>query len=190
MVDVYTPEERVLLLGIARETLEAITTGAGHPVPDLTSLPPALREKRACFVTLTEQGDLRGCTGTLVARRPLADEVALTTAQTAFHDPRFAPVRAEEVPLIRIEISVLTPPVELQYDSPEALLHSLRPGVDGVLLRMGPYRSTFLPQVWEHHPEPETFLKLLCRKAGLPDDAWKRPEMRVDVYQTVSFEEV
>ncbi|MCC7206104.1 MAG: AmmeMemoRadiSam system protein A [Anaerolineae bacterium] len=189
MTDQYTPEEQAILLGIARAAIEAAANGQPRPHPDLAALPPALREPRACFVTLFEYGELRGCTGTLAARRPLADEVSATAIQTAFNDPRFMPVTAQETPSLRIEISVLTPPQTLPYDSPDDLLHKLRPGVDGVLLSLGPYRSTFLPQVWENHPDPAEFLSLLCRKAGLPADAWKTMGMRVEVYQAISFEE-
>jgi AmmeMemoRadiSam system protein A len=189
MLETYTPEEQAILLGIARETLKAAAAGQDRPRPDLATLPPHLGEKRACFVTLNSQGDLRGCTGTLTARRPLADEVSATTVQTALYDPRFSPVRPEEVPEIQIEISVLTPPEPLVYSSPEELLRALRPGIDGVLLRLGHYRSTFLPQVWERYPDPVEFLTLLCRKAGLPGNAWRSPEMQVDIYQTVVFEE-
>lgn len=189
MTDHYTPEEQALLLGIARTAIDTAANGLPRARPDLDALPQALREPRACFVTLSEQGDLRGCTGTLAARRALADEVSATAIQSAFNDPRFVPVSPQEVPHLSIEISVLTPSQKLDYDGPDDLVRKLHPGVDGVLLTLGPYRSTFLPQVWENHPDPAEFLSLLCRKAGLPGDAWKRMDMRVEVYQAVSFEE-
>lgn len=185
----YSPEEKAQLLAIARRTLEAVASGQSRPRVDLESLPSRLHEQRACFVTLNRDHDLRGCTGTLVARRSLAEEVSFTTAQTALNDPRFTPVTAGEVPEINIEISVLTPPMPLNYDRPDDLPKLLRPGVDGVLLQLGPYRSTFLPQVWERIPDPENFLGMLCRKAGLPSDAWRNPRLEVEIYQVVSFEE-
>ena len=189
MSDDYTPEEQAQLLGLARRTLEAITTGAPRPRVDAKALTPHLREERACFVTLYINEELRGCTGTLAARRCLADEVEQTTIQTAFSDPRFTPVTADEVPQIRIEISVLTPPQPLKFDSPNELKRMLRPGTDGVTLRLGHYRSTFLPQVWERVPDAETFLTMLSRKMGLSGDAWRLPEMEVEIYQTVVIEE-
>jgi len=189
MTDVYTPEEQAQLLHIARHTLEAVTSGESRPCIDLQALPPKLRENRACFITLHITGELRGCTGTLTARRPLAEEVSISTVQTAFSDPRFPPVAAEEVPQIQIEISVLTPSVPLDYDNPNDLVRRLRPNVDGVTLQLGSYRSTFLPQVWEHLPDPVEFLTLLSRKMGLPGDAWRHPKMRVETYQSVSMEE-
>src|SRR5258708_2830934 len=105
MSETYSLQEEALLLKIARETLEAVTKDGVRPRLDVQALPEHLREERPCFVALYVGSELRGCTGTLAARRALADDVAITTIQTAFNDPRFAPVVASEVPHIRIEIS-------------------------------------------------------------------------------------
>lgn len=190
MAENYTPEEQTILLEIVRTTLEMATAGQAPPLPDLQTLPEALREPRACFVTLhTRDGELRGCTGTLTARRPLAHEVSYIAIQTAFHDPRFAPLRAEELPDIQVEISVLTPPVELPFKTPEELPHLLRPHVDGVILAIGERRATFLPQVWERAPDPEEFLDLLCHKMGLPARAWLLQGVKVYIYQAIVIQE-
>lgn len=187
----YTPDEERQLLRIARITLENIGL-AQPPIPfDGSLLSPSLLEERACFVTLTvmDTGDLRGCTGTLVARQPLADEVVYTTRQTALSDPRFAPVEAHEVPYLHIEISVLTPMQPLYYTDAEDLLAQLHPMVDGVTLVYKRYRSTFLPQVWERIPEKERFLDLLCEKMRLPAHTWQKEHMEVYTYQSVVIEE-
>ncbi len=190
MDEEYTAEEGAILLRIARQTLEAAVRGDTPVLPDLTALPAALREQRACFVTLhTLEGELRGCTGTLVARLPLAHEVSRITVQTAFYDPRFPPVRAHELPLLTIEISVLTPPVELAFARPEDIPGLLHPGVDGVILTLGLHRATFLPQVWERAPNPEEFLDLLCHKMGLLPGCWKQPGVQVQTYRTVIIQE-
>lgn len=190
MDEEYTPEEQAILLRIARETLEAAVRGNTPVLPDLTTLPEALREHRACFVTLhTQDGELRGCTGTLVARLPLAHEVSRVAIQTAFYDPRFPPVRAHELPFLTIEISVLTQPVDLAFEKPEDIPRLLRPNVDGVILSIGPHRATFLPQVWERAPDPEEFLDLLCHKMGLPPGSWKQPGVQVQTYRTVIIQE-
>ncbi len=181
----YTPEEQAQLLHIARHTLEVVTAGEARPPVDLQTLLPRLCEERACFVTLTMDGELRGCTGTLIARRPLAEEVGYTTVQTAFNDPRFTPVTASEVPFIELEISVLTPSVPLLFDTPEDLPKLIRPHIDGVTLHLGPYRSTFLPQVWERIPDPVEFLTLLSRKMGLSNNAWRDPRIQVETYRSV-----
>ena len=191
MSDLYSAEEQTLLLHIARYTLDAVAHGEPRPTLDFETLPASFSQHRACFVTLemAGTGNLRGCTGTLVARRPLADEVSFTTVQTAFHDPRFPTVTAEEVPTIEIEISILTPSSKLSYNSPDELIHLLRPGIDGVTLHLGYRRSTFLPQVWDRVPDPVEFLTMLSRKMELPADSWRDPAMEVETYQTIIIAE-
>jgi AmmeMemoRadiSam system protein A len=186
MTETYTLEERTLLLAIARQTLESITTGQDAPPVNVDDLPPTLAADRACFVSLHRRvdGSLRGCTGTLVARRPLALEVIHMTIQTARHDPRFYPVQADEVADLHIEISVLTPPQPLDFDGPDDLLSKLRPGVDGVTLQLDARRATFLPQVWESYADPAIFLSLLSEKMGRPM-AWRDPNVEVQTYQAV-----
>ena len=187
----YTPEEEAMLLNLARQTLDAITDNRPAPEVDMAGLPPALAVSRACFVTLRRHldGGLRGCTGTLIARRPLAQEVVNMTVQTALHDPRFLPVRAQEVPGLHIEISILTPPQPLEFDGPDDLLEKLHPGVDGVTLYLGTQRATFLPQVWDSYPDPRVFLGLLAQKMGGPSDAWRDPAVEVETYQAIVVEE-
>jgi AmmeMemoRadiSam system protein A len=190
MVENYTPEEQTILLKIVRTTLETATAGQATPLPDLQTLPEALREPRACFVTLhTRDGELRGCTGTLTARRPLAHEVSYIAIQTAFHDPRFRPLTVEELDRVTIEVSVLTEPQPLNYEDAADLVAKLRPNVDGVILRKGYASATFLPQVWEQLPKPEAFLSHLCLKAGLSADAWRKGRLEVQTYQVQYFEE-
>jgi AmmeMemoRadiSam system protein A len=187
----YTADERETLLHMARHTLDVVTAGYDAPEIDYTALSPQLCEERACFVTLRRRmdGALRGCTGTLVARRALALEVVETTIQTAFYDPRFRPVASQEVPGLHIEISILTPPERLMFSDPDDLLDKLRPGIDGVTLMLDMHRATFLPQVWESYPDPRVFLSLLCEKMGSPSDAWKNPRLKVEHYQAVILEE-
>jgi AmmeMemoRadiSam system protein A len=185
----FTSTEKQQLLDIARRAITAAASRKPIPEVDLDTLPQSLLQSAACFVTLHVDDMLRGCTGSLVAQRPLAQEVSLTAVQTAFRDPRFPPVSAAEVPNLDIEISVLTPPRPLTYTSPEDLIVRLRPGVDGVTLRQGFRRATFLPQVWERIPEPRRFLEMLCQKMGLPADAWLSGEMEVEVYQAIAWSE-
>ncbi len=186
----FTEEEKRELLRIARQAISAATRGEELPKINLEEYPPNLRRDAACFVTLHKNGLLRGCTGSLVATRPLVIEVAETAVQTAFRDPRFPPVRASEVPDLDIEISVLTPSRRLEYDDPEDLIRKLRPGIDGVTLRKGIYyRATFLPQVWETIPEPVRFLEMLSQKMGLHKGAWRDPDIEVETYQVVSWSE-
>jgi AmmeMemoRadiSam system protein A len=148
-----------------------------------------LREPGATFVTLTKDGELRGCVGALEAYQSVVEDVVEHTEAAAFHDFRFPPVRESELPHIRIEISRLTPPVPLEYTTPDDLLEKLCPGVDGVLLRDGFRRATFLPQVWEKLPSPAEFMEHLCLKMDAPGDLWRRKRLGVYLYQVESFEE-
>lgn len=184
-----SPDERTLLLKLARQSIEAAATGQSLPQVTLDGFPLSLRQPAACFVTLYIGGDLRGCTGTLVARAPLAEEVIQTAAQTALYDPRFASVTPDELPSIDIEISVLTAPQKLDVPSADDLPRLIRPGIDGVTLSKGLHRATFLPQVWDKIPDPIEFLNMLCQKMGLSPQAWRAPGMQVEVYQVEEFAE-
>ena len=131
-----------------------------------------LRRRAATFVTLRMQGDLRGCIGTLDARRSLGDDVAHNAHAAAYHDPRFPPLARDDRPRIAVEISVLSPRVPIEAPSEEAAVARLQPGIDGVVVEYQDLRATFLPQVWESIPEPFDFLRELRRKAGLPERFW------------------
>ena len=185
----HTDEERAVLLQLARQAITAAAAGRPLPKPDLSRLPASLTSPGACFVTLQRGRDLRGCTGTLLARAPLAEEVVQTAAQTALYDPRFAPVRPEEVGKLTIEISILTAPTPLDVKDPAQLPQMIRPGIDGVTLHRGRFRATFLPQVWEKIPDPIRFLDMLTQKMGLPSRAWTQKGMEAETYQVEEFAE-
>jgi len=190
MDDHYTLQEERYLLHVARQAITQAARGETPDLPDIACLSEALRAPRACFVTLhTHAGTLRGCTGVLMARQPLAQEVSTTAAHTALHDPRFPPLRAEELSHVEIEISLLTPPEKLIFEDPADLPDLLRPNVDGVILILGARRATFLPQVWERVPDPEEFLDLLCQKMGLPDGMWRRADAEIFTYRAIVIEE-
>ncbi len=107
----------------------------------------------------------------------------------AFQDPRFPPVTEVEIPDLRIEISRLTKPRKISYLSAEELLQLLTPGKDGVIIKDDSRRATFLPQVWDQLPDPETFLGRLCLKMGLNESAWMGSNLDVEVYQVEKFGE-
>lgn len=187
--DSLSPDERSLLLQLARQALEAGVCGQRLAPLDPKTLPPNLLQPGASFVTLTRYGDLRGCVGALEPYQPLAEDVREHAIAAALQDFRFPPVQPSELADIKIEISRLTLPKDLDYASPEDLLARLRPGVDGVTLMDGRMRSTFLPQVWEKLPQARDFLNHLCRKMGAPDDLWRRKKLRVQTYQVEEFHE-
>ncbi|MDU1352190.1 MAG: AmmeMemoRadiSam system protein A [Actinomyces sp.] len=149
--------------------------------------PEWLQEPGTSFVTLTINSHLRGCIGSLSPRGSLYDDVIHNALAAAFHDPRFDPLDATEYPSISVEVSVLSAPVALPALSEKAVLESLRPGIDGVVLIAGPTRrATFLPQVWDDLADPADFFAHLKRKAGLPTTWWS-PDARVETYTVRAF---
>lgn len=182
-----TEEEKRILLDLACSAVEAAAKNQPPPQPHLDQLPPRLREPGASFVTLTQDGMLRGCIGTIKPQLPLAQDVVMRAVAAAREDPRFPPLRPEELPYTSVEVSVLTPPEPLRYETPEEIPSLLRPGIDGVILARGLHRGTFLPQVWEKLPDPHQFLDMLCQKAYLPPGAWKQGDVEVFTYQVESF---
>jgi uncharacterized protein len=189
MSERLSDEERITLLRLAREALQQGVRNLPLPTLDPEKLTPALREPGAAFVTLTIEGQLRGCIGALEPYQPLADDVREHAAAAALEDPRFPPVAPEELDRIEIEISRLTTPQPLAYGDPEDLLSKLRPHTDGVILRDGFRRATFLPQVWEKIPDKADFLDNLCYKMGAAPDTWRRKRLEVLTYEVEEFSE-
>ena len=182
--------ERQALLTLARASIRhGLDRGSALTV-DLDTQPEPLRAERAAFVTLHRQGRLRGCIGHLEAIQPLARDVAENAYAAAFRDPRFPPLTEAELADLDIEISVLTPPEAITFESETDLMAQLRPGIDGVILaendRSGARRGTFLPSVWEQLPRRHDFLRHLKLKAGLSPDHWS-DDIRAWRYRTESF---
>jgi AmmeMemoRadiSam system protein A len=180
-------EDKHLLLRLARQSIELAVNHRPLPEIRLDDVSILLRENGASFVTLSIGGKLRGCIGALEPYQPLVQDVCEHAAAAALEDYRFPQVTLKEVPLLQIEISRLTPPQPLVYTSPDELLLKLRPHIDGVVLRDGMHRSTFLPQVWEKIPDPAMFLSQLCQKMGAPANHWRRSPLSVFTYQVEEF---
>ncbi|MHB1238227.1 MAG: AmmeMemoRadiSam system protein A [Gallionella sp.] len=149
---------------------------------------PWLAEHGACFVTLTQLGELRGCIGSLQAHRSLLDDVKGNAVSAALRDPRFTPLSAEEFDVTTIEVSLLSATQAMVVRDEADALAQLRPQVDGIVFEYGQYRSTFLPQVWENLARPRDFLAMLRRKAGLPDDFWAA-EVKLSRYTVTKWSE-
>jgi AmmeMemoRadiSam system protein A len=183
-----TDELRGLLLDLARQS---ISHGMEHaqPLPvDACDAPPCLREVRASFVTLTQDGRLRGCIGSLEAYRMLIEDIVGNAHAAAFRDPRFPPLCASEVVRTRLTVSILSVPVPMSFGSESDLICQLRPGTVGLILRGGGRRATFLPAVWATIPAPAEFVRELKRKAGI--GLWDtRRRLQVWRYVTESFSE-
>lgn len=170
-------DDKRFLLALARETL--IAHLGGQDLPDYHVTSPALLVPRASFVTLRrrDSGDLRGCRGERLARQPLVESVMHMTIASAVDDPRFEPVRLNEVPGLQIEISALTAPQPIRPDDVVVGRH-------GLIIMAGYAAGLLLPQVptaygWNR----EQFLRAVCEKAGLPQDAWRWTGVRLEAFE-------
>jgi AmmeMemoRadiSam system protein A len=164
--------QQQLLLALAKSSIEhGLTTGRPLSVK-LEDYPQELTERRATFVTLEKNRQLRGCIGMLEALRPLVQDIAENAFSAAFRDPRFPPLAAEELPQLAIHLSILSPAQPIEFTSEADLIRQLRPHIDGLILIEGSRRGTFLPSVWESLPNAANFLRHLKQKAGLPASYW------------------
>ena len=180
--------EKRQLLSIARETISRGCLQDQPRKPELQDQPKAFTQQAACFVTLHKHGALRGCIGSTTAHQSLLEDVIHNAYASAFRDPRFPPVTENELSELRIEISILTPQQPLTVANEDELLHTIRPGIDGLLIRNTRYSATFLPQVWQQLPSPRQFLQHLKRKAGMAPEEWP-DDMECFCYQCVEFAE-
>ena len=149
---------------------------------------PFLSEKRATFVTLKIDGNLRGCIGSILPRMSLIDDVIYNAKQAAFHDPRFEPLTPSEYEQIKIEVSILTIPERLEYEDEKDLKRKIIPKRDGVILSLADKQATFLPSVWDELSLFEIFFGHLCMKAGMNGDCLKYHPL-IYTYQAKSIEE-
>jgi AmmeMemoRadiSam system protein A len=148
----------------------------------LAAVPPELETPSGAFVTLKRHGELRGCIGYVLPHRPLVEAVAENGINAAIHDPRFPPLQADELSGLEVEVSVLTPP------QPIASYRDFRVGEEGIILDQGGRSAVFLPEVaTEQGWGREQTLNHLARKAGLPEDAWKRPDARFRTFRAQVF---
>jgi AmmeMemoRadiSam system protein A len=178
---VLSSEDRRTLLRIARETIRCRLAGTRH---DPGPVPHALERPAGAFVTLTIDGDLRGCIGTLEATQPMVQAVQESAVNAATRDPRFHPVTSSELNEVAIEISVLGA-FEKVNDPTEIVV-----GRDGLMLRAKGRSGLLLPQVAsERSWDRETFLEHLCLKAGLPPGSWKAPGSSLERFSAEVFGE-
>lgn len=181
-----SPEQGQLLLALARNAIaEKLDQNPAQPA---LAHPDWLKQPGAVFVTLTQQGDLRGCIGSLEASRPLLEDLQANARAAAFSDPRFLPLSRTELADTRIEVSLLSSPEIINFSSEADALTQLQPHIDGVILEFGSRRATFLPQVWQQLPEPRQFINNLKRKAGLSSNFWAE-DLRLSRYRVEKFKE-
>ncbi|MCG7844546.1 MAG: TIGR00296 family protein [Methanomassiliicoccales archaeon] len=181
-------QEGALVVKLARKGVDAETRDLDI---DTFDVPDSFRQKSGAFVTLkTFPGEeLRGCIGYPEPIFPLAEAI-LRSAQGACHDPRFPPLRPEELDQVVIEVSVLTPPEELKVDTRQAMPERIVIGRDGLIMERGFYRGLLLPQVpLEWGWDANTFLEQACIKAGMTPDMWLDRRTKVFTFQAEVFHE-
>ena len=170
MLSLSDDDSRALLQLARRAVVEAVSQGK---LPEQIPNQGVFAEPRGVFVTLRVRGRLRGCIGVIEANEPLGDAVVRSAASAALQDPRFPPVRSDELDHLQIEISLLSPPSPI-------CLEEIVIGRHGLLVSCGAQRGLLLPQVAaEHRFTPEQFIEETCRKAQLARDAWREPDTRV-----------
>ena len=189
MTSNLSTDEKRTLLSVARTAITASVQKKPLPEIDLAAQTPILREDGVCFVTLMKKGILRGCIGALEPYQPLILDVQQHAVAAAMHDYRFPNLRFKELTEIQIEISRLTPIQPIDYENVNELVSSLKPNVDGVLIKSDNRKATFLPQVWEKIPDPEQFLSQLCMKIGANPDLWRTQPIDVYIYQIEKIKE-
>lgn len=180
-----TQSEREETLKLVKNSLKAYLINKEYiKVPE--NLPDVFYENGASFVTLNlkNSGSLRGCIGSIIAHRPLGEDLIRNAVSAATGDPRFAPMTYEELDGVDIEISVLTKPYEIEYDTPQDLLNKIEQGRDGVIIKYAEKQATFLPSVWEQIRKKEEFLAHLCLKAGMEQECFVNRKLTVFLYQT------
>ncbi len=180
--DELTAEERALLLRTARQAIADRLQGARSAPAEAPG--ERLAARAGAFVSLHARGDLRGCIGTFVGRRPLVQTVQEMAVSAAFGDPRFPPLGAEELAGVALEISVLSPLREIRD------VGEIEVGRHGLYVTRGPRSGVLLPQVAsEYGWDREEFLAHTCTKAGLPRDAWREPGTKIEVFEAQVFGE-
>jgi len=175
------------LLALARLGIQTELTG--RPLDSADYQTSLSNELWGCFVTLHEDGELRGCIGEIEPTAPLETLLVRMAQAAAFSDPRFEKVTERELEQIKIEISLLSSPEPVEGNNNEDKIAVLRPFVDGVILEVNQRRATFLPQVWDQLKDPSSFISALCQKAALPRDYWQTEDITLFTYQALHFEE-
>ena len=181
-MDISAADQEVLFR-VARESLEAHLKGEKAALPQATS--QTLSQPSGVFVTLHRGGRLRGCIGYLEAMKPLLAAVQEMAVAAAFQDPRFPPLRQDELADLDVEISVLSPMCQIKH------IEEIQVGRDGIYLERDPCRGLLLPQVaTEYGWDRTTFLKQTCVKSGLPPDAWEDPATRIFIFSAKILHEL
>jgi AmmeMemoRadiSam system protein A len=177
-------EEQHRLLRWARQTIEAAVRGTAQVEVADAELTEGLRAPHGAFVTIKKRGELRGCIGKMDFERPLWENMISAAVASALEDPRFPPLQAEELSEVRLEISVLEPPMPLaRVEDFDAQRH-------GIIIQKGFRRGLLLPKVAQEYGwDARKTLEMVCWKAGLPPQAWREPDAQLQIFEASDFGE-
>jgi MEMO1 family protein len=179
--EVFSKEEKELMENIAKQAVETYVKEGKRIIAG--DVPDALKKRLACFVTLNDENDLRGCIGTIEPVDKLYESIIDNAISAATRDPRFSPVTKDELKGLKYEVSVLSAPKDIRFSSKDELFEKIRDR--GVIISKSGQRAVYLPQVWEHFTSAESFLSSLCRKAGLGSGEWKDRGMEFLVFDKI-----
>jgi len=182
-------KEQKFLLNLSRKTLENYYETGDKLKINEKEIPISFKKKKACFVTLTKNNQLRGCIGDMLPEKKLYECVIDNSINAAVNDPRFSPVSRNELDNLKIEISVLTKPKKLKYKNTDELLQKIKRYKHGLIIKQGFYQATYLPTVWKLIPNKILFLESLCNKGNMQKDCWKSSTTEIYNYESKSFEE-
>jgi AmmeMemoRadiSam system protein B/AmmeMemoRadiSam system protein A len=175
----FSKKEREYMDNLARRAVETYINEDKKIKAD--DVPDSLKQKLACFVTINNEYDLRGCIGTIEPVDKLYKSIIDNAISAATRDPRFPAISKKELKGLKYEVSVLSEPAELEFSGTEDLMNKIKD--KGVIISMHGRRAVYLPQVWEHFSSPERFLSSLCQKAGLNSNDWKQKEMEFLIFE-------
>lgn len=189
MVMDLSDKQKTFLLNLARQTIVDYFSIGQKTKIDRGKVDKELLKPASTFVTLTKKGELRGCVGSLIAKKPLYEDIINNSLLAAFSDTRFPQVGKDELSEIKIEISVLSEPKPYLYNNIDELIKKIEPKKHGLIIQNGFNQATYLPQVWDELPDKIIFLESLCLKAGLPQNAWQSDSTEIFYYQVDKFSE-
>ncbi|MCT4592391.1 MAG: AmmeMemoRadiSam system protein A [Candidatus Gracilibacteria bacterium] len=177
--------EKNFLLSLARKSIESHLNSQKIEKPNV---PDALKEKKATFVSISKNQQLRGCIGRIHPLKPLYVDIIENAINAGFKDPRFKPLSKRELNDIKISISILSNTIPIAYAHAKDLIEQLSPGYGFTVSKNG-YRAVYLPEVWGNFNSKEEFISSLCSKAGLERGIWRFGELEVRKFSVNTFSE-
>jgi AmmeMemoRadiSam system protein A len=181
MAELLTKKEQRDLLKIARDTIVSYVTSSS--LPAVVTVSKGLNLESGCFVTIKQHGQLRGCIGNFISEQPLYRLVQEMAVSAATRDPRFYPMKQVDLEAFELEISVLSPLVQISS------VDEIQVGTHGIYLIKNSSRGVLLPQVAsEYGWDRDTFLRHTCLKAGLPENAWQK-DCEIYIFSALVFGE-